>query len=462
VTAGQTLANRYVLGRVLGRGGMGSVYAAHDDVLDREVAVKLLPVADAPSDAHERFRREAQFLAGLAHPNVVTVFDFGIDDEQAWLVMELLPGPTLAELVAAEDPLPVATVAAFGRECAAALAAAHESGVVHRDVKPANVMLSDDGRCKLLDLGIARLAETTGHNSATLTQTGMIIGTVPFLAPEVINGGQATPAVDAYALGGLLFTLLTAHPPYQAETAVATLTQHVNAPVPHPADERPEVPDALDALVVEMLAKGASGRPTAAAAEQRLANLAATIGLPGGLAAAAAAPDPTRVLTAPVSASAPGRRHQLNRLSDRAVLAAILGMLVLLVVALVVFRSNGSPASRSLAHPAAHRTSAVMAPTKSSARPAQTTESVSSRLTELQTAIDQAAASGALQAPDAQDFRNRSEDLGRTISAGNAQDAAHKVDDFAHHLNDVSKQGHITRAAYTSILAALQALRNAA
>src|SRR5690242_16315334 len=146
------LAGRYRLGPVLGRGGMGTVCRAHDGLLDRDVAVKLLEVDHAPQTAVQRFRREAQFLAGLAHPNVVTVFDFGADDAQAWLVMELLAGPTLQNLVDQRGPLPIDDVRSYARQCAAALAAAHAAGITHRDVKPANLMLAADGTCKLLDL----------------------------------------------------------------------------------------------------------------------------------------------------------------------------------------------------------------------------------------------------------------------------------------------------------------------
>lgn len=177
----ELLAGRYRLGPVLGRGGMGTVYRAHDQLLDRDVAVKLLDVAHAPQSALERFRREAQFLAGLVHPNVVTVFDFGTDDTHAWIVMELLAGPTLQDLVNERGPLPIRDVVRFGRECAAALAAAHAAGITHRDVKPANLMLAADGTCKLLDLGIARL-DGAATTQPALTQAGQVLGTVPYLA----------------------------------------------------------------------------------------------------------------------------------------------------------------------------------------------------------------------------------------------------------------------------------------
>src|SRR5205807_6000215 len=201
-------AGRYALERILGRGGMGVVWAATDHVLDRQVAVKVLQVVDARPDAVERFRREAQYLAGLTHPNVVTVFDFGIDEQRAWLVMELLPGPTLADLLAESGSLPIDQAVAAAQACASALAAAHDAGIVHRDIKPANLMLDGHGQCKLLDLGIARLAGTTADTVSGLTQTGMLLGTVAYVAPEIVNGETATPAADVYGLGATLYTLL--------------------------------------------------------------------------------------------------------------------------------------------------------------------------------------------------------------------------------------------------------------
>lgn len=191
------LAGRYRVGEVLGRGGMGTVYAGVDELLGRPVAVKVLELGGAdPGIA--RFHREAQALAALEHPNVVTVHDFGTDGTRAWLVMPRLPGPDLQTLLNTRGPLPIDQVAEVGRQTAAALAAAHAAGIVHRDVKPANLTLGADGSVVLLDLGIARL----GDASAPLTRTGQVLGTVPYLAPEVIAGAPPQPPADLYALGG--------------------------------------------------------------------------------------------------------------------------------------------------------------------------------------------------------------------------------------------------------------------
>ncbi len=183
------LAGRYRLERVLGRGGMGTVYAAHDDVLGRDVAVKVLDLTSADTTAMARFAFEARTLASLQHPHIVAVHDFGTDASTAWLVMPLLPGPDLQTLVNERGPLPLDAVTRYGGQAATALAAAHRAGIVHRDVKPANLMLTADGSVVLLDLGIARLADATATGGqGPLTSTGLILGSVPYLAPEVISG----------------------------------------------------------------------------------------------------------------------------------------------------------------------------------------------------------------------------------------------------------------------------------
>jgi serine/threonine-protein kinase len=447
------LAGRYALDRILGRGGMGTVWAATDRVLGRQVAVKVLHVVDARPDSVERFRREARFLAGLTHPNVVTVFDFGIDEHRAWLVMELLPGPSLAQLLADAGPLPLDEVVAAAKACASALAAAHDAGIIHRDVKPANLMLDGHGTCKLLDLGIARLTGTTADTVSGLTETGMLVGTAAYVAPEIVNGHAATPASDVYGLGVTAYTLLAGRAPYDAETPIGTLTQHVSAPVPHPAAIRPDVPADLDALVVVMLAKEPVERPTARDVVARLGDVsrvpatAPTVVIPTASDATV-----TRELTTP--------RQRPSTLVW--LIASGAAVAVLLIVGLVVAFSHGGSGGPT-APPASQSPtpSATPTPTQTpSPTPTHTTPPLTEAFNALGDQVNAAANSGALAPPDAHDFQNRIEDLSHSLETGNTNDVAHKLDDFEHHLDDLEQHGDITRPAYNHILHDLEQLRS--
>ncbi|MGW0208923.1 protein kinase domain-containing protein [Streptomyces sp. NPDC003233] len=266
------LADRYELQELLGRGAMGEVWRACDQLLGRPVAVKLLHAAEA-ADA-ERFRLEAHIAARLNHPNVVGMYDFGAHQDQAHLVMELVDGWNLAQERSLRGALPPAEAAAITAQAAAGLSAAHQQGVVHRDVKPANVMLTTDRTVKITDFGIARFAEEAASN---LTATGKIIGTADYLAPERALGRPAQPASDVYSLGCVLYELLTGRPPFSGATSLAVVQQHVSA-TPAPPDRlRPGIPQPLSDYVLRMLAKDPAQRPTA---EQAAVWLAAQNGTP--------------------------------------------------------------------------------------------------------------------------------------------------------------------------------------
>ncbi|MEU4194718.1 serine/threonine-protein kinase [Kribbella sp. NPDC026611] len=256
---GEVLAGRYRLLTLLGRGGAGEVWQAEDTVLARQVAVKLLRRLEGdPMDAVQRFRAEAQSAARLSHPNVVATYDVGTEGEHVFLVMELVKGPDLAQLMRTAGLPSAELVADIATQGARALDAAHGAGIVHRDVKPANLMLAADGTLKMTDFGIAKRAgnETTG--------LGVLLGTASYVSPEQVRGEPATPASDWYSFGCVLYELLTGTPPFSGPTVDAVMRQHLDVP-PAPI-ARTDVPAELPNLVSALLAKDPADRPTSAAA----------------------------------------------------------------------------------------------------------------------------------------------------------------------------------------------------
>lgn len=258
---GEVLAGRYRLLSPLGHGGAGEVWQAEDQVLARPVAVKLLRRLEGdPMDAAERFRTEARAAARLTHPNVVATYDVGTADGQVFLVMELVDGPDLAQLLRSKGIPGDKFVGDLALQGARALDAAHAAGIVHRDVKPANLLLAPDGTLKITDFGIAEAAGIEGPTSAVL------LGTASYVAPEQVRGETATPASDWYALGCVLYELLAGRPPFIADDVESVLRQHVDAtPVPVIA-RRPDVSPNLSALVMALLTKDPAARPSSAAA----------------------------------------------------------------------------------------------------------------------------------------------------------------------------------------------------
>ncbi|CAM5664780.1 protein kinase [Streptomyces chartreusis] len=255
------IAGRYRLGESIGRGGMGEVWRAYDETLGRHVAVKLLLPQDSDPTATSRFRLEAQTAARIDHPNVVGVRDFGEYDNRLFLVMELVEGDNLALLLTQSGAQPAERVARMAAQAAAGLAAAHRQGIVHRDIKPGNLLLDADGALKIGDFGIARFVDDPG---AALTATGQIVGTSLYLAPERALGKPAGPASDVYALGCVLYQLLTGRPPFQADSAVAILHQHLDAaPVPPRELGVAGLPPAFENYLLGLLAKEPEHRPAA-------------------------------------------------------------------------------------------------------------------------------------------------------------------------------------------------------
>jgi eukaryotic-like serine/threonine-protein kinase len=305
------LAGRYEVIRPLGHGAMAVVDLARDVELDRPIALKRLAENLArDGDLHRRFLREARLAARIAHPNVVRVFDVGVDGDRPFIAMEYVEGETLAELVARRGRLPAAEAAGLGRQACAGLAAVHEAGLVHRDVKPQNLLLGNDGVLKVGDFGIA-----LGTEGTRLTLAGTVLGTAGYLAPEQARGEQVTAAADIYALGAMLWELLTGKPPRRAES-FAELGRPGTFRV---SDLRANgVPDALALVVTECLAEDPERRPQSAAAVARrltpFTSDAQTLALPV---------DPSRRATEILAPAAQrGGRPLLRRLGVGAALAA--------------------------------------------------------------------------------------------------------------------------------------------
>ncbi|MDX6467442.1 MAG: eukaryotic-like serine/threonine-protein kinase [Gaiellaceae bacterium] len=249
---GDVIADRYELLEICGTGGMSTVYKAHDQLLERNVALKVLhPHYGDDEEYVERFRREARAVAQLSHPNIVTVIDRGEADGHQFIVFEFIDGENLKELVGRTGPLPVRRAVELAVSIAEGLAFAHEHGLVHRDVKPQNVLLNGDGEPKVTDFGIARSLDVE-HG---VTQTGTVMGTSNYLSPEQASGKQVTPATDVYSLGVVLYELLTAEVPFPGDNFVAVAMKHLNEPPPDILERRPDVPLRLASALDRALEK---------------------------------------------------------------------------------------------------------------------------------------------------------------------------------------------------------------
>ncbi|MEU7886545.1 protein kinase [Microbispora bryophytorum] len=269
-----TLGGRYELEELIGRGGMGEVWRGRDLRAHRPVAVKILAPQVAGVASRERFAREARAAARVVHPNVVTVLDVGEQDARPYLVMELLTGRSLAEELLDRGRYGVAEACRLMSQAAAGLDAAHRAGVVHRDVKPANLHLTASGVLKVVDFGVAQVAT----EAARLTMVGAVVGTAAYLAPEQIDGRGGGSACDLYALGCVCYELLCGHPPFTG-SAPELVYQHIHqAPVP-PSRHRPDIPAELERLIMALLAKDSAGRPADAEVARRI--LAAVALAPG-------------------------------------------------------------------------------------------------------------------------------------------------------------------------------------
>ncbi|MFL5919916.1 MAG: Stk1 family PASTA domain-containing Ser/Thr kinase [Gaiellaceae bacterium] len=308
---GTVFDGRYRIIRKLGAGGMADVYLAEDQELGRRVAIKILNDRHAADDSFiERFRREAKNAAGLSHPNIVSIYDRGEAEGTYYIAMEYLDGRSLKELIVGRGPAPVKTAIDYARQILAAVGFAHKHGIVHRDIKPHNVLVGPEGRLKVTDFGIAR------SGASQMTEVGSIIGTAQYLSPEQARGAQVDQTSDLYSVGVVLYEMLTGQVPFTGETPLEIAMKHLSEVPKPPSELRPEVPHDLDSIVLRALAKDPSERYQSA--EEMDADLARVLeGLPvdpdtetaatavlsgSGVMAAA----PTSVMTRPTVAAPPG------------------------------------------------------------------------------------------------------------------------------------------------------------
>jgi serine/threonine protein kinase len=454
---GHVLGGRYEAVKPVGAGGMARVYKGTDRVLDRTIAIKVLA---APFDADpgfvERLRREARSAAGLSHPNVVAVFDSGSDGGIHYIVMEWIEGESVAELIRREGPLESARASVIAEGVCEALAAAHDMGVVHRDVKPANVMVGRDGQVKVLDFGIAKAL-----TAETLTRTGTTLGTAAYISPEQARGVPGDGRSDLYSLGCTLYEMLTGRPPFVGDTPVVVASRRLTEEPERPSNVRPGVSAGLDAVVMKALAKDLSvryqdGRAMAEDLRRAARGLPLVLGPSGdeGTGTIELAEETTEVLPEdrtpplPVAAPVPASRRDGPSPRRSAIVAGLLfgGLAVLGLILFLALNRGGSPPPKG-------------EPTSPAVSSPPNVAQALANLTEVVTAGEQA---GQVDPGGGDDILHRAQDIVRKAQAGHLDDALHKLSELQMKVNQLVQMGKITSASRAAAIRnAVQALGQA-
>jgi serine/threonine protein kinase len=431
ITQRRLLSNRYRIEELIGRGGMATVYRGTDRVLGRSVAVKILAdqLARDPTFV-ERFRREARAAAGLSHPGVVAVFDTGSDDGIHYIVMELLEGRTLEEITRAEGRvLPDRAVDIAAAVCTA-LSAAHRQGLIHRDVKPANIMIAPSGSVKVMDFGIARAMD-----SNTLTQTAMTLGTAAYLSPEQAQGDPVDARSDLYSLGVVLYEMLTGRPPFEADSPLAVAYKHVREDPPPPSRLNDDLTPALEAVVLRAMAKDPAARYQTAEDLRRDLERTHTAGTGA----------PTEPIPAPrtevLPRLAPPLRHRRRRWWPAVLALGVMALAIVLVLALVF---TGRLAEQPAPAPTAS-TPAASSPSPSPTSPPEEPGilSIGAAIAALETVLEQARDSREISPKAANDIANRANEALREYEKGNLDKALEKIGEARDKLDEMVDKGEI-------------------
>jgi serine/threonine protein kinase len=444
---GRVLADRFAVGELLGRGGMAEVYLATDRVLDRPVAVKVLGGWLAHDGTFvERFRREALASARISHPTLVAVFDAGSEDGMHYIVMEHVPGETLADRIRREGRVRPDRATRIAVSVADALGVAHAAGIVHRDVKPANVMLTPDGRTKLMDLGIARSID-----GESITRASSILGTAGYVSPEQARGGPVDHRSDIYSLGCVMYEMLTGRKPFEADDPVAVAYQHVHETPAPPTSLEPSVPSALEAVTMRAMEKDPAAR------FQSVAEMTAAL----DDRTAAMAPVAVTTPIAPVEATtrlpvAP--TEDLPRRADRPpphrrTVPLILGLAALILLAGLAFAFFGGDRPSGPGKLAGSPSPSVSRPPSPSTSPSPSTppspapiDPVQGSVAALQAIVAEGVDDGTISEKAAEEIGKKVNEALQKFADGDTEGAIKELEDLMGKVEDLVDHGEVERS----------------